>query len=51
LLIGIQVCSNKGQGPVKEKIIMKYKNGEGSFKNLHLNKYETRKADIYRKTF
>jgi hypothetical protein len=52
LVKGIQVCSNKGPGPLQRGDNHKNeKNGVGSFQNLILKNYEARKAEFYMKAF
>jgi hypothetical protein len=49
---GIQVCSNKGPGPLQRGDNHKNeKNWMWSFKNLILKNYEARKAEFYMKAF
>jgi hypothetical protein len=47
--MGIQVYSIKGPGPLQRGD--NHKKGVGSFKNLILINYETRKAEFYMKAF
>jgi hypothetical protein len=49
---GIQVCSNKGPGPLQRGDNNKNKkNGVGSFQNLILKNYDARKVEFYMKAF
>jgi hypothetical protein len=48
----IQVCSNKGPGPLQTGDNNRnVRKGWGSFKNLILKNYEAREAEFYLKAF